>query len=219
MEIPAPGFRPAQLAFGAGSVWFSGRGPESPVSQVYETTEGRPPVARTSGPGEKSITRANSTGSALAFAIRPPAAVPPAQTAPASFGIIATADGRVTIITGSAPAFSGDGATFAYVTREGNSMRLMTASTSTPAEGVAVRTGPELIDAPALTADGRRLAFQMMSNDDWEIYAIGRDGTGLPRVTREIQHDVLPVFLTPDRLVAAVGEPRHRRSHLYDLRP
>jgi hypothetical protein len=36
-------------------------------------------------------------------------------------------------------------------------------------------------------------------------------------VTREIQHDVLPRFLRGDRLVAAVGEPRHRRSYLYEL--
>src|SRR5205085_6520614 len=37
------------------------------------------------------------------------------------------------------------------------------------------------------------------------------------RVTREIQHDVLRRFIGADRLVAMVGEPRHRRSYLYDL--
>jgi peptidase M28-like protein/fibronectin type III domain protein len=68
-----------------------------------------------------------------------------------------------------------------------------------------------------LTQDGARLAFQMMTKDDWDIYAIGRDGAEQVRVTREIQHDVLPTFLGPTRLLAAVGEPRHRRSYLYDL--
>ena len=37
------------------------------------------------------------------------------------------------------------------------------------------------------------------------------------RLTRDIQHDVLPRFVGADRLLAMVGEPRHRRSFLYDL--
>ncbi|MBA3641317.1 MAG: M20/M25/M40 family metallo-hydrolase [Acidobacteria bacterium] len=57
----------------------------------------------------------------------------------------------------------------------------------------------------------------MMSKEDWEIHVIGRDGTGETRVTREIQHDLLPRFIGSDRLIAMVGEARHRRSHLYDL--
>src|SRR5204863_9497927 len=32
-----------------------------------------------------------------------------------------------------------------------------------------------------------------------------------------IQHDILPRFAGSDRLLALVGEPRHRRSYLYDL--
>ena len=36
-------------------------------------------------------------------------------------------------------------------------------------------------------------------------------------MTREIQHDVLPQFLGADRLLGMIGEPRHRRSYLYDI--
>ena len=36
-------------------------------------------------------------------------------------------------------------------------------------------------------------------------------------MTHEIQHDLLPRFLGRDRLLAVIGEPRHRRSYLYDL--
>jgi hypothetical protein len=36
-------------------------------------------------------------------------------------------------------------------------------------------------------------------------------------VTHEIQHDLVPRFLSRDRLLAVIGEPRHRRSYLYDL--
>jgi hypothetical protein len=56
-----------------------------------------------------------------------------------------------------------------------------------------------------------------MTRDDWEILVVNRDGTGDTRLTRDIQHDVLPQFLSDTQLVAVVGEPRHRRSFLYDL--
>ena len=57
----------------------------------------------------------------------------------------------------------------------------------------------------------------MMPSDDWEIYVVDRDGSDETRVTREIQHDLLPQFLDRDRLVGVIGEARHRRSFLYDL--
>jgi hypothetical protein len=57
----------------------------------------------------------------------------------------------------------------------------------------------------------------MMPREDWEIYAMGVDGTGEFRVTREIQHDLQPRFLSNDTLFALIGEGRHRRSYLYDL--
>ena len=55
-----------------------------------------------------------------------------------------------------------------------------------------------------------------MPDVDWEIYMAGPDGA-LTRVTRDIQHDVLPRFLTNERLVAMMGESRHRRSHVSGL--
>src|SRR5262249_23682791 len=73
------------------------------------------------------------------------------------------------------------------------------------------------LDAPALSADGGRVAYQQMLEDDWEIFVANRDGSGEQRVTHEIQHDVMPGFLANDRLLALVGEPRHRRSYLYEL--
>ena len=67
------------------------------------------------------------------------------------------ADGRVTTITGSAPSFSGDGACFAYVSREGLEHRVLIANTADPASAAIVRKGPERVDAPALSADGSKL--------------------------------------------------------------
>jgi hypothetical protein len=92
-------------------------------------------------------------------------------------------------------------------------------TTGTPAP---VKKTPLRLDAPALSPDGRRVAWQMMLRDDWEIFVADVDVAGgatanEQRVTREIQHDILPRFIGNDRLLALVGEPRHRRSYLYDL--
>jgi hypothetical protein len=72
------------------------------------------------------------------------------------------------------------------------------------------------VDAPALSADGAQLAFQMMPREDWEIFVIGRDGKEERRLTRDIQHDLQPQFLPGGRVLAVMGEARHRRSYLYD---
>src|SRR5690606_18906518 len=37
------------------------------------------------------------------------------------------------------------------------------------------------------------------------------------RLTREIQHDLMPQFVDDTRVFAVMGEARHRRSYLYDV--
>jgi hypothetical protein len=224
-EIDTGALRKTALAYGADRILVSGATPDGGPDQIFDVAEGRAPVARTSGSQDKAILEVNAPGTALLFTVRSPGSgradagqrgggpVSPL----ASFGVLYVADGRPTILTGSSPAFSGDGGSFAYVKREGDDSRLMIAAVADPASGAVVREGRERLDAPALSRDGSRIAFQMMAKDDWEIYTIRRDGGGETRVTREIQHDVLPIFLTPDRILAAIGEPRHRRSYLYDL--
>src|SRR4029079_2285508 len=54
---------------------------------------------------------------------------------------------------------------------------------------------------------------------DWEIVVVNRDGKGEARVTREIQHDLAPQLLGPDRLLGLIGEARHRRSYMYEANP
>jgi len=134
---------------------------------------------------------------------------------PASFAIVDLATHGVSIVVGSAPTLSADGRTLAYVARNGAEFALMVG----PTTGVqtAVKRTPLPLDAPALSSDGGRVAYQEMLQDDWEIFVADRDGGRDERVTREIQHDLLPRFLAPDRLLAVVGEPRHRRSYVYEL--
>jgi hypothetical protein len=223
--------RKSSLAFAAdGSVLFAGAPPEGGTVQIYNVSEGRPAAALTTGDGDKVPLDINATGTALLFTIRTAGAGRRGQpggrgggrgggggATTATFGLLSMPEGRSTTITGFVPAFSGDGRTLAYVAREGDENRLMIASTADPAKGAIARKGAERIDAPALSRDGGRAAFEMMVNDDWEVFLVNRDGTGETRVTREIQHDVIPRFVTSDRLLAAIGEARHRRSYLYDL--
>ena len=207
-----------------GSVLFAGT-PAAGGTQIYSIAEGRPAAAVTTGAGDKSPIAINTTGTALLYPIRAAGAGRGGRGggrggpggAPASFGLLSLADGTSTAIEGSAPVFSGDGRSVAYIAREGEEYRLMVAAVAEPAKAAIARKGPERIDAPALSRDGSRLAFQMMPQTDWEIYIVNRDGSGEARVTRDIEHDVAPRFVTDDRLVGAIGEPRHRRSFLYDL--
>jgi hypothetical protein len=110
---------------------------------------------------------------------------------------------------------SADGKTLAYVTRVGTETQLLVGSPN----GIhsVVKKTTDRLDAPAVSPDGTRLAYQLMTRDDWEIHIAHRDGTNESRLTRDNQHDVLPRFVSADRLAVVVGEPRHRRSFLYDL--
>jgi len=134
---------------------------------------------------------------------------------PSRFGVIDLASGKTTVVNGASPAFSPDGASIAYVTRAGQESSLALSPIGEAAS--AILKTPDRLDAPAFSPDGQRIVYQKMTRDDWEIYLINSDGKEEKRISREIQHDVLPRFISRDRILAAVGEPRHRRSYLYDL--
>lgn len=221
-SVDSGSLRVNALMMTANSIVVTGSMPDGSAIQIYELAPGRAPVARTNGDTDKVLHARNSTGTAILFTTRAAGAGGRGGRAggpggPAAFGLLSLLDGRSTTINGSAPAFSRDGNSFAFIAREGTDTRLMTARTGEPTSSNAVRTGPERLDAPTWSPDGSKIAYQMMPNSDWEIFVIGTDGSGEARVTREIQHDVLPVFLAADRMLAAIGEPRHRRSYLYDL--
>jgi hypothetical protein len=130
-----------------------------------------------------------------------------------SFGVVDLTARTTRVISGQAPTMSADGGTIAWLTRDASSCTLMTSATlgATPA---AVRTASRL-DTPALSPDGSLVAYDMMPLTDWEIYV--SDGKTERRLTHEIQHDILPRFLTNSTLLGMIGEPRHRRSHIYDV--
>jgi hypothetical protein len=118
------------------------------------------------------------------------------------------------IITGNAPTMSADGSTIAWIGRTPDAYTLNVSPALSDTVTV-VRTGRERLEAPSLSADGRKVAYQLMQFTDFEIYV--SEGSTHTRVTRDIQHDILPRFLTNTTLIGMMGEPRHRRSHVYDL--
>jgi hypothetical protein len=136
-------------------------------------------------------------------------------SAPQRFAVVDIATHQVSTIVGSAPSLSDDGRTLVYVAREGAEYSVMVG----PTTGIQsqVKRTTQRLDGPAVSADGSRIAYQMMPRDDWEIFVADREGGNERQVTHEIQHDLLPRFLSRDRLLAVIGEPRHRRSYLYDL--
>ena len=211
---------PPALAAG-GTVIFAASDGAAPA-QIYAAVPGGQPRTITDGPGDKSIHEVNSSGTAALILIRTFGAAGRGGVSggtPPSFGVLALPDGGWTVVEGSAPSFAPDGKSFAYVSRSGAESRLMVAPTTAAASPSTVRAGSERIDAPALSRDGARVAFQLMAREDWELYVVNRDGSGERRITREIQHDLLPRFLGDARLLGVVGEARHRRSYIYDLAP
>ena len=132
----------------------------------------------------------------------------------ASFNVLTLASGATRSVTGAEPTMSADGRTIAWTVRSADGYALYTSPTllDQPTE---VRSGRERLSAPALSPDGSAVAYQLMEFTDWEIY-VSR-GTAHERITRDIQHDLLPRFLTNSTLLGMMGEARHRRAQVYDL--
>ena len=217
-ELPAPNMRKTGLAFTSAGVMFAGSTTEdSAQPQLYAVAPGSAPRALTTGEGDKQFLDISASGTVATYSVRTGGGRGGDASTPRPFGVVQATTGAASTVMATAIALSSDGSTLAYVTREGPEYRLMIAETRDAAKASVARKGPERLDAPALSRDGSHVAFQMMPKEDWEIFRINRDGTGETRVTREIQHDILPRFLDDTRLLGMIGEARHRRSHLYDL--
>jgi Tol biopolymer transport system component len=240
MILPTPDLLKTGLAFSADGrvLYFLGATESEPDRNgIYVISEASPkPVVVVDAEGLKGAPVVDPSGSALIYVqpgqnpLRPPSGRAGGAGGPggagraggagrgnaATFAVVDLASHKATLINGAAPALSGDGKTLAYVARAAGVNRLMVGPTL--GAQTAVMQTTERLDAPALSPDGSRLAYQKMPRDDWEIFVATRDGKDEQRVTREIQHDLLPRFIGNDRLLGLIGEPRHRRSYVYDLR-
>jgi hypothetical protein len=200
-------------------------------SDIYRTRATGAPERLTAAAGNKALVAASSAAIVYTTSTQPTFRRPPAPGTPPAGGgrgggrggqgaaapvstVVNLATGATHDITGSGLTMSADGSTLAWITRDGATYALHTSPTLTHTP-TTVRTGTLRLDAPALSPDGSAVAYQLMEFTDWEIY-LSR-GTTHTRVTRDIQHDLLPRFLTNDTLLGMMGEARHRRSQVYDL--
>jgi Tol biopolymer transport system component len=118
-------------------------------------------------------------------------------------------------VTGSGFTMSADGSTVAWISRGADSSYTLNTSPALSDKVTEIRSGREPINAPALSPDGKLVAYEYRQFADWEIYV--SEGTNHRRLTRDIQHDLQPRFLNNSQLIGMIGEARHRRSHLYDV--
>lgn len=141
------------------------------------------------------------------------------QTAarPGTTVLLDVASGKTLRLNGGLAAVSANGASLVYLSRDRDTTRLEIVDLRAGGRARTIVASTDRIDAPAISPDGRTVAYQRMLVHDWEIFLVNADGTGDRRLTREIQHDLMPRFLSNSQLLAVMGEGRHRRSYLYDV--
>lgn len=229
--VASPGLLKRELAWtGAAEIAFVGAPVNDPDQvQIYAAPlDGGPARVLTDTPGFKQNLTADPEGRTILFQVgaAAPFVDPDAETGQArrgpgetpgvgSWGVLDRETERVRFIDSRDVAMSGDGRRLAWTERDGDTYRLLLA----PAAGSEVTTVREddlPLQMPALSPNGSRLAYARRDGADWNVYVWSQAG-GHVRITDDIQHDLLPQFLTETTLVTVRGEPRHRRSTLHDL--
>lgn len=218
----------ASPAFGTdGIVYFIGRQTGQAGTQVYAISAGDMSIrALTAGDVQRADLQLLPGGRALLFTVgRDPFAAGGrggrgggggGAAAARDYVVRDLSSGTERAFSGMAAAASADGRTMAFLSRSGSEYVLNVLDLAGSGSPAVVKRSSSRIDAPAVSPDGRQVAFQFMAREDWEIHVIGTDGKGERRLTHEIQHDVLPAWVNANTLLATMGEPRHRRSYLYD---
>ncbi|MGI9076060.1 MAG: hypothetical protein ACR2G6_01880, partial [Gemmatimonadaceae bacterium] len=196
---------PKTLVYGGdGSLYLAAapRGSQT-VSDIYRLAVGKAPVPVTNGPGLKTNPVAIPGGQRLMYAL-----------GATQFVMRDLATGESWQFEGTSPSVSRDGSAVTFVGKEpaANTVSVVRHGS----QPVVVKRAERPLANPVLSPDGRRVAYQMMPREDWELYVTDSDGTAETRLTHEIQHDVFPRWLSNDRILGVVGESRHRRSYLYN---
>jgi hypothetical protein len=237
---------------GNGALYFVGADPSDTTrNDIYLASESAAPVRITTEAGFKSAPIADPSGTALIYTVAAASPIRGGGPGPAgggraggggrggqpgpppAFAVVNLAAKTTRVIQGAQPAISANGKSIAWISRGTDQSYSLHMSPTAGDTAAVVRTGRERINAPALSPDGTKVAYEYMTNSDWEIFvstaaaANAASSTAAPlgttapyvhtRVTRDIQHDILPRFLTNDTLLGMMGEARHRRSQVYDL--
>jgi Tol biopolymer transport system component len=227
-EVPAGGLMVRNPIFGAdGTLWFAGADPDRPQqSDIYMMKlSGQHPEKITAAagyfdnplpvPGTPMVLYTSSPVST--FPVAPGTERHRFDTA-LSVVLHHLQNNEIDRWAGQNPVLSRNGSRVAFLTASGGINRILSAEISDPAPAadtlVAV-TDP--IQNPALSPDGSRLAYMVRSGISWNINLVDTESGEHGRLTNDIQHELFPHFLDENRVLAMMGEARHRRSHIYDV--
>jgi len=212
---------------GNGTIVLVAQGPEGVQrTQLYRLAEGSAPEALTTGPGLRGAPRPAGRDRLL-YTIDDD-----------RFGVLDLATGREHAFEGASPSISADGSTVAWLARRpvdeevrrgeaavgadvrsrGLHTTLMAQRVGDGREPIELRSTTLPIADPTVSPNGDRVAYVMVERDSWDLYLTGTDGRGVhERFTREIQHEQFPRWVDDSRVMAMMGEFRHRRSYLYEV--
>jgi hypothetical protein len=117
-----------------------------------------------------------------------------------------------------APSVAADGSVLAYLRVRERTTELQAVALTDGLVVTTIYATEDPVAAPAVSPNGAYVAFQGRPLHDWEIFAVATTGGGEPsQLSNEIQHDRYPRWVDERTVLAAKGEGRHMRSHLYDL--
>ncbi len=221
--VAMPGLVPAQVIFANdGSLLVIAAATDSVLTRLYRVAPGAAPERLSRVEEVVSDLQLTRDGQYALYGVggRSPlqigtgrgfAGVPPRR----QFALLQLVTGVERVIEGESPVLSAGSGAVAFVSRDDagtHVQHLVLGGNSTPR---VVHSTTEPLSGVAITPDGSRITFQQMPREDWELYTVSADSSAPERVTREIQHDLFPQWLDDTRLLAVMGEARHRRSHLY----
>jgi hypothetical protein len=137
---------------------------------------------------------------------------------PAEVVLHQTGHGEVQRWEGRSPVLSLSGNRVAFINQSGNQTRIHSAEIGmNPGSAVLMASSAAPLQHPALSPDGRRLAYMLREGISWNLHMVHTtDGTG-ERLSFDIQHELFPHFLNNEEVLGMMGEARHRRSHIYDV--
>ncbi|MCX7975272.1 MAG: M28 family peptidase [Candidatus Aminicenantes bacterium] len=135
-----------------------------------------------------------------------------------SFSVVDLARGQIKTFEGTSAIFSPQGDSLAYLGREGSDNFLAIVKLEPDLPSIILKKTSASMASPAYSPDGKRLALEISVDGNNEIFIIDLLNKNEQRISREIQPDRQPRFLSDDKVVAIKGEARHSRAYLYDLR-